>query len=71
MKVRVERAWIRVVDTAGVEKYQVVVRVDAMKGQFLESVHADRESAEGRIWELQKSVPRGLVLDAAGLTPTR
>jgi len=67
MKARVERGWIRVAETGGIEMYEVVVRVDIKKGKFIESVHRRREDAEARVRELLRI---DITVAVSTLTPT-
>ena len=67
MKARVERAWIRVAETSGIEMYEVVVRVDVRKGKFIDGVYRRREDAEARIKELLRI---DTIVAVSTLTPT-
>ena len=67
MKARVEKGWVRVTETSGIEMYEVVVRIDVKKGQFIDSIYRRREDAEARVKELLRIDTTVTVSD---LTPT-
>ena len=47
MKTKVEQAWIR--PRLNGTSFEVVVRIDMVKGTFIESVHDDHDEAQARV----------------------
>ena len=65
MKAKVEQAWIR--PGEGGKAYEVVVRVDIVKGKFIESVHAQMDDAQARMKVLLRP---DIFVESRDLTPT-
>jgi hypothetical protein len=65
MKAKVEQAWIR--PRGEGESYEVIVRVDAAKGKFIESTHRQHDDAQARIKFLLRP---DTFVEVRNLTPT-